>query len=43
MIEEDFINGAFEQPDKINRGYKDRFIIQKKWDEEHVLRVVYEE
>lgn len=42
-IEEDFINGAFEQPDKINRGYKDRFIIQEKWDEEHVLRVVYEE
>jgi hypothetical protein len=28
---------------KIERGYKDRFIAQKKLDEDHVLRIVYEE
>ncbi len=30
-------------PDKINKGYKDRLIAQKLLDDEHVLRVVYEE
>ena len=29
--------------DKIDRGYKDRLIAQKLMDDEHVLRVVYEE
>lgn len=30
-------------PDKIDKGYKDRLIAQKLMDDEHVLRVVYEE
>jgi len=39
----DFIKNALWSPDKIERGYKERFIAQKKMDDEHVLRVVYEE
>ncbi|MBI5057632.1 MAG: DUF4258 domain-containing protein [Nitrospirae bacterium] len=30
-------------PDKIGTGYKNRLIAQKRLDDEHVLRVVYEE
>jgi uncharacterized protein YutE (UPF0331/DUF86 family) len=43
IIKEDFIKNAIAYPDKIDHGYKDRFIVQKKLDPEHVLRIVYEE
>ncbi len=29
-------------PDKTDKGYKDRSIAQKGWDDTHVVRVVYE-
>jgi len=37
------INDIIRFPDKIDKGYKDRLIAQKRMDDEHVLRVVYEE
>lgn len=37
------IDDIIRFPDKIEKGYKDRLIAQKKVDDEHVLRVVYEE
>lgn len=37
------INDIIMFPDKIDKGYKGRLVAQKRMDEEHVLRVVYEE
>jgi len=42
-IEEDFIKKMVIEPDNIEKGYKGRLIAQKELDEDHVLRVVYEE
>jgi len=42
-IEEDFIRKTVIEPDNIEKGYKGRLIAQKELDEDHVLRVVYEE
>ena len=43
IITAEFIKDALRSPDKIDHGYKERFVAQKKIDDEHVLRVVYEE
>ena len=43
ILEEKFLKNALKNPDRIDRGYKDRFIAQKKLDHDHVLRIVYEE
>jgi hypothetical protein len=43
ILDNDFIKAALAFPDKTDRGYKDRYIAQKKMDEKHVLRIVYEE
>jgi hypothetical protein len=43
IIEEDFVKKAFEHPDKVERGYKERLVAQKKMSSDHVLRIVYEE
>lgn len=37
------INDIIRFPDTIDKGYKNRLIAQKRMDDEHVLRVVYEE
>ncbi|MCD6130225.1 MAG: DUF4258 domain-containing protein [Deltaproteobacteria bacterium] len=42
IIKESFIRDAVTNPDKIISGYKGRYIAQKKLDEEHILRVIYE-
>lgn len=41
-IEKDFVEEVIFSPDKVEQGYKDRLIAQKKLDKERVLRVVYE-
>lgn len=43
IFNQEFIRNALTHPNKIERGYKDRFVAQKKLDEDHVLRIVYEE
>ena len=41
-IDKKFIEQTVIEPEKLEPGYKDRMIAQKKLDEFHVLRVVYE-
>jgi hypothetical protein len=43
IIDQEFVRKALTHPNKIERGYKGRFIAQKKLDDDHVLRTVYEE
>lgn len=43
ILDKNFVEGVLRNPSKIERGYKERFIAQGKLDDEHVLRVVYEE
>ena len=43
FIDGKFIENAVVNPDNIESGYKERLIAQKILDEEHVIRVVYEE
>lgn len=43
VLSKDFIENVVLNSDKIDKGYKGRLIAQKKLDNEHVLRVVYEE
>ena len=43
VIAEDFVNNAVLKPDKVEKGYKERLIAQKKMDRDHVVRIVYEE
>ncbi len=42
-VNEDFIKQAVISPDKVEKGYKGRMVAQKRLDERHVLRVVYED
>lgn len=39
----DGIDDAIRFPDRILKGHKDRLVAQKRLDDEHVLRVVYED
>ncbi|MBK8552142.1 MAG: DUF4258 domain-containing protein [Ignavibacteria bacterium] len=41
-IEKEFIEEIVEDPEKLEAGYKNRLVAQKRLDESHVLRVVYE-
>ena len=43
VVSKHFIENIVLNPDKIDKGYKGRLIAQKKLDNDHVLRVVYEE
>ena len=36
------IDDIIRLPDKIEMGYKDRLIAQKRLDDKHVIRVIYE-
>jgi hypothetical protein len=42
-IEKALIEEIITNPEKLDRGYKNRLVAQRKIDERHVLRVVYEE
>ena len=42
-VDKRFIKNTVLYPDKTEQGYKRRFIAQKRLDDNHVLRVVYEE
>ena len=42
-IDEKTVLKTIRQPQRVSRGYSDRFIAQSMLDEEHVLRVVYQE
>ena len=41
-ISKEMIEDVVLFPDKTEKGYKDRLIAQKRYNDEHVLRVVYE-
>ena len=41
-VSKELIESVITFPDKIEKGYKDRLIAQKKIDDEHVIRVVHE-
>ena len=41
-ISKEIIEDVVQFPDKTEKGYKDRLIAQKRYKDEHVLRVVYE-
>ena len=43
FIDKELIENAILNPDSIDSGYKGRFVAQKMLDENHVLRIVYEE
>jgi len=43
IVSEELIEKVIEFPDKIDYGYKERIVVQKEFDSEHVLRVVYED
>jgi hypothetical protein len=41
-IEKTIIEKIVAEPEKLEQGYKNRFVAQRKIDVSHVLRVVYE-
>jgi hypothetical protein len=41
-VSKEEIIDILKNPDKIERGYKNRYIAQKLKDEKHVIRVVFE-
>jgi len=43
VIDKVFVKNALLNPDKVEKGYKERRIAQKKLDRDHVVRIVYEE
>lgn len=43
VLTEDFIKEVVTFPEKTDTGYKGRKIAQKRMDDRHVLRVVYED
>ena len=43
VIDKEFIKNAVLKPDRVEKGYKERLVAQKKLDRDHVLRIVYEE
>ncbi len=42
-IEIEFVDNAIKNPDLLSIGKNNRFIAQKEIDENHILRVIYEE
>lgn len=43
IIDKDFVKEGFSNLEKIEQGYRSRLILQRELDQEHVLRIVYEE
>jgi len=41
-VSKELIEEAIRSPDRIDRGHKGRSIAQRRLDEEHVIRVVYD-
>ncbi len=42
VVSEEFVTDVIQKPDKEEEGYSGRVIAQKRLDDAHVLRVVYE-
>jgi uncharacterized DUF497 family protein len=42
-VDKETISNTVLEPERIEEGYNDRKIAQKLFDENHVIRVVYEE
>ena len=42
-LSEEMIEDAVRMPDSIEQGCKGRLIAQKRMDDDHVIRIVYEE
>lgn len=43
FVDENLITKIITKPDRIESGYKNRLVAQGVLDDEHVLRIVYEE
>jgi uncharacterized DUF497 family protein len=41
-VQKEIVENIVRTPDRIDKGYKDRLIAQKGFNDTHVLRVVYE-
>lgn len=41
-VSKEIVENVVREPDRIDKGYKDRLIAQKGFNDTHVLRVVYE-
>ena len=42
-VYEELVEKIIRQPSKIETGYKNRQVVQGNLDQEHVLRIIYEE
>ncbi|MFZ6033709.1 MAG: DUF4258 domain-containing protein [Melioribacter sp.] len=43
FVDKNLITKIITKPDIIESGYKDRLVVQGRLDDNHVLRIVYEE
>jgi hypothetical protein len=41
-VSKEIVENVVRTPDRIDKGYKERIIAQKGFDDTHVLRVIYE-
>ncbi len=41
-VSKEIVENVVRTPDRIEKGYKERLIAQKGFDDTHVLRVIYE-
>lgn len=41
-VSKEIVENVVRAPDRIDKGYKERLIAQKSFDDTHVLRVIYE-
>jgi hypothetical protein len=41
-VSKEIVENVVRTPDRIDKGYKERLIAQKGFDDTHVLRVIYE-
>lgn len=43
FVKRSFVENAINEPERKDPGYKDRYVVQRVFDEDHVMRVVCEE
>ena len=41
-VSKEIVENVVRTPDRVDKGYKERLIAQKGFDDTHVLRVIYE-
>ena len=41
-VSKEIVENVVRKPDRIDKGYKERLIAQKGFDDTHILRVIYE-